>query len=303
MVVPFRGNPTDLEDLCQRLKGLELRQADTLAIVNNTPGGDLRPPGDDGRIRILRASERAAPGFARNRGAAQGTAEWLVFFDADTEPVEDLLDRYFDPAPHPRTALLGGGVIDEPVPEGAPPAARYAYLRRLMSQSHSFRMGKWSYPKTANAAVRRAAFEAAGGFRDDIRAGEDAELTYRLKAAGWEVERREGAAVVHRGRRTVRGFITQKALHGAGGAWLERRYPGSFPARRRPGLVWWAVRAMASGLISAARRRDRDKAVWAVFLPLEELSFEFGRSLSNQRSRRQDSLPRRLHLVHGTKRT
>src|SRR5205085_6077877 len=102
----------------------------------------------------------------------------------------------------------------------------------------TFRFGDWGFPQSANLACRRAAFEAVGGFRVDIRAAEDADLTYRLRAAGWEVERREGATAVHRNRQTVRAFVAQKAVHGAGAAWLAHHYPGVFPARRRPGLVW-----------------------------------------------------------------
>jgi hypothetical protein len=38
----------------------------------------------------------------------------------------------------------------------------------------------------------------AGGFREDIRAAEDADLSYRLRAAGWTIEGREPATVTHR---------------------------------------------------------------------------------------------------------
>jgi GT2 family glycosyltransferase len=181
---------------------------------------------------------------------------------------------------------MAGGVIDEPVPRGGPAAARYAYLQEAMSQRQTFRLGEWAFAQMANAACRRKVFEAVGGFREDIRAGEDADLCYRLTNVGWEIEHREHASVVHRSRRTVSTFVAQKALHGAGAAWLDRAYPGSFPPRRRPGLVWWAIRASSRGLVRAARHRDRDKALLALFDPLEQLAYEFGRSLPNRRPAR-----------------
>src|SRR5439155_803778 len=66
-------------------------------------------------------------------------------------------------------------------------------------------------------------------------------------------------------------------------AWLAGRYPGAFPARRRPGLAWWGARTAARGLVEAARGRDRDRALWAVLEPLEQVTFELGRSLPNTR--------------------
>ena len=170
-----------------------------------------------------------------------------MFIDADTEPAEDLLDRYFDPPPAERTGLLAGGVRDQPVPAGGKAVLRYAYLRGSMAQDDTLRFEPWGYPKTANLACRRAAFDEVGGFRDEIRAAEDADLTFRLRAAGWEVERRDAAEVLHQNRQTVRAFIKQRAMHGAGGAWLNREYPGSFPPRRRPGLVFWGLRHVREG--------------------------------------------------------
>jgi GT2 family glycosyltransferase len=133
--------------------------------------------------------------------------------------------------------------------------------------------------------VRRAAFDAVGGFREDIRAAEDADLNYRLRAAGWEVERRENAAAVHRSRQTMRSYVRQKLVHGAGARWLYDTYPGSVPGHRRPGLVWWGIRHAAKGLATAARTRDRDDVLYAVMEPIDLITREFGRSRSNERRR------------------
>ena len=285
VVVPFHGDERSLETVRARLAALELRPGDTVVVVDNTRGH--APVA--GPVPVIHAADRQTPGFARNRGAATRGADWILFLDADVVPPPDLLDRYFDRTPGERTGVLGGGVSDEEVPAGAPVAARYAYLRALMSQDDTFRLGERGFPKTANAAFRREAFEAVGGFREEIRSAEDADLTYRLRETGWEVERREEARVIHVSRRTVRALVAQKLRHGAGAAWLDRRYPGVYPPHRRPGLVWWAVRHMTKGLLAAARSRDRDKAVWAVCDPLELLAVEFGRLLPNERRPRRPS--------------
>ncbi len=281
VVVPFRGAGDRLEALRERLGTLELRGGDSVLVVDNTPGGSPAEPG--GAVPVLRAAERLTPGYARNRGAQRGESDWLLFIDADVVAPPDILERYFDPHPEGRTALLAGGVIDQIVGPNAPAPARYAHLRGLMSQDSTFSWADWSFAQTSNALCRREAFEAVGGFREDVRAAEDADLAYRLKAAGWTLERREDASAVHTSRTSVRGFVRQQLLHGAGGAWLDRRYPGSVPRKRRPGLLWWAIRSSAEGLVKAAREHDRDRAIWALFDPLENVAYEFGRSLENER--------------------
>lgn len=283
VVVPFAGPDGELDRLRAELARLRLGPEDSILVVDNTPGRTGARTAEPEAAPVLRATERRTPGYARNRGAELGRAEWLLFLDADTIPPEDLLERYFDPVPGERTAVLAGGVRDELVPATGPPAARYAYIRAATSQEDTFRFGNWGFPKTANAAFRRDAFESVGGFREDIRTAEDADLSYRLRAAGWEIERREVATVVHRSRQTLRSFVSQRLLYGAGGAWLERAYPGSFPARRRAGVVWWAARTAAGGLYRAVRMRDRDRALWALLEPLEAISWELGRSLPNER--------------------
>lgn len=283
MVVPFKGSATQLADLQGRLASLETEPGTTVTIVDNTPGrGPVAAP-EGGKVRVIHAGEIATPSFARNRGAEVGDGEWIVFVDADVAVPSDLLHRYFDPPPGERTGLLAGGIKDAEVPPTGPAVARYAYIRRFMSQADTMRFGDWAFPKTANVACRRTAFEEVGGFRDHIRAGEDADLTFRMRAAGWALEPREDAAVVHHNRQTARGFALQKLGHGAGAGWLAREYPGAFPARGRAGLLWWGVRHLTTGLLEALRARDRDRAIWAVFDPLELLAHEFGRSLPNER--------------------
>jgi hypothetical protein len=66
------------------------------------------------------------------------------------------------------------------------------------------------------------------------------------------------------------------------------------PLVGRAGLVRWALRAGLGGLVNAARRRDRDAAILAVFRPLEALAWELGRLLPNERPVPDSSVWRRL---------
>jgi GT2 family glycosyltransferase len=114
------------------------------------------------------------------------------------------------------------------------------------------------------------------------RAGEDADLCFRLVRAGWKLEQRPAARVEHRARATVRALVAQLARHGSGAAWLERRYPGEFEA---PGPAALLRRATTCARASAAalRRGDREAAAFALIELAGMAAFEGGRRLPNLR--------------------
>jgi hypothetical protein len=285
VVVPFRGSAAQLEVLAERLKTLALRDGDSVTIADNRAGAqdDQRGP-----VRILGAGERQTSYHARNRGADANQAPWLVFIDADVLAPPDLLDRYFAPPPADDTGVLAGAVVDETPPDGPGnrngnrnPVVRYAYLKSSMSQEITLADARWAFAQTANAAVRRQAFEQVGGFEAGIRSGGDADLCFRLHAAGWSLERREQAAVVHRNRTTIARMLGQRARHGAGGAWLSRRWPGAMPRRRWPGLALWSTRRAVHG-IKAAARGDHDEALLGLLDGPAVWAFELGRLIPNR---------------------
>jgi GT2 family glycosyltransferase len=260
---------------------LRRREGDTLTVVDNSPEPTGGPAGRDG-ARVLRAAEVHTSYYARNRGAAAGDAEWILFLDADVEPAPDLIDGYFDPPPKTGVGVLAGGVLDEPAaPESRPSLAeRFAALRRPMDQANTMRPGPWTYAQTANCAVRREAFEAVDGFTEAARSGGDADLCFRVRDAGWRLEPRERASVMHRNRTTLRSLLRQRARHGAGAAWLNQAYPGAFPPNRSPGVVWWSAQEAARTLRAIAGR-DRDAAVLHGVRVAWFWAFELGRLFPN----------------------
>lgn len=291
VVLPFRGSDAQLALTLERLAGLDLAPGDRVIVADNRPGARDRYAA--GRVRVLGAGELQTSYHARNRAATQGTAPWLVFLDADVLPPANLLARYFEPMPGERVGVLAGAVVDEePAPDSSTSAARYAWLKSSMSQEITLADDEWAFAQTANAAVRRAAFEQVGGFEPGLRSGGDADLCFRVRAAGWELERREGAAVVHRNRQTVPRMLAQRARHGAGAAWLSQRWPGALPRRRWPGLAWWSVKRAGAGLIAAARG-DRDAALLGLLDGPAVWAFEVGRLIPNRPRPRLRSPQRR----------
>lgn len=278
VVVPFAGTAAQLETLTDRLSALRRRPGDTLLVADNRPGAREHRRGD---IAVVAAGDYLGSYHARNAGARAGSAPWLLFLDADVTPAPDLLDRLFAPAPDEHTAVLAGAVRDD---EPDSLAQRYAWLKASMSQEHTLGHDGAGFAQTANCAVRREAFAAVGGFADRVRSGGDADLCLRLAAAGWAIESRPGAQVVHHNRVTVARMLAQRARHGAGAAWVGREHPGALPARNLPGVVWWGLRRAASG-IGCLARGDRDGVVVGLLDGPAVVAFELGRRLPNRRLR------------------
>src|SRR4051794_4548216 len=69
VVVPFFGPRASLERLLAGLSGLQLREGDTVTVVDN------RPPAARPVSGTMQAPERQSSYYARNRGAERGRAE------------------------------------------------------------------------------------------------------------------------------------------------------------------------------------------------------------------------------------
>jgi GT2 family glycosyltransferase len=245
VIVPFYGDERAASQTMQALAGLELREGDELLVADNTPDGVLAAAHPQG----FRTAVARQPYSARNEAAARAANAWLLFTDADCRPRADLLDAYFDPPPDELVGALAGEIVA--ALDGHPTLAqRYAADRRLLSSelflAHPYKpMGV-----TANLLVRRAAFDAIGGFAEGIRSGGDADLCWRLQDAGWSLLHRPAAIVAHEHRAAVRALLRQAARTAAGTRWLEHRHPGFHAnagsgrraARALAGTVAWPLR-------------------------------------------------------------
>jgi mycofactocin glycosyltransferase len=276
VIVPFAGPAASLDDLLARLPELRTAPGDEVLVADNRP----RPsPGTRDGVRVLDASGLRAPAFARNAAARGAEGEWLVFIDADTTPRPDLLDAYFEPPPADEVALLGGGIED--VMGRSTRISRYVVNRQKMAPRHALAHPHRPFFQSANVAVRRSAFEAVGGFTQSARAAEDADLCWRLEDAGWRVEPRSAALVTHTARESLRDLLRQLATHGAGVAWLNRRFPGSDPPptlRQLAGRLSWYPRQA----IGRFARGEGEEALFVLVDLLALYAYDLGRLRSNE---------------------
>jgi GT2 family glycosyltransferase len=111
--------------------------------------------------------------------------------------------------------------------------------------------------------VRRAAWAELGGFAEVV-SGADFEFSWRAGAAGWAVEQRPEARVLHRHPETLAELRAKARRYGAGQRWANQRFPGANPP---PSLVRVFGRSAAGALafgLSGRFERARFKAIDAV---------------------------------------
>jgi GT2 family glycosyltransferase len=274
VIVPFAGTSEELTSLLENLETLTLGPDDELIIVDNRRASTSLPTAPlPSRVRIELGNRLPGPAYARNFGAAQASGQWLVFIDSDTRPEPGLLDAYFNTPPDSTTAVLAGAIVD--VAERQTLVARHDVARGRMGQNMTLRRRGTPYAQTANCAVRRAAFQQVEGFEDSGR-GEDADLCFRLVRAGWELEERPRARVEHRAKESFRAWLSQQLRHAGSAAWLNRRWPGEFPA---PGMRFLANRTVHLGreTVVCLARRDTEHAGFAALDLIRVYAFQLGR--------------------------
>lgn len=250
VVVPATDDPATLER-CLAALAAGIRQPDEVVVVRDR---DLR-----------------TPAAARNAGAHRAAGDVLVFVDADVvvhAQALDLLLARLEADPGLDAAF--GAYDDRPGAPGVVPGFRYLLHHRVHTASPGPAETFWS----GLGAVRREAFEAAGGFDPERRWLEDVDLGLRLRRMGRRILLEPAARATHLKHLTLLEMLRSDAFERAApwtGLLLEHRRGARVlnlgRRHRAQGLL-----AGALALAVLARRPRGALAALAGFLALD-LSF------------------------------
>jgi glycosyltransferase involved in cell wall biosynthesis len=252
VVLPVRDGLPWLEAQLDALAAQECEEPWEIVVADNgsTDGSEATARAWEAkcpRLRVIDASATPGPAAARNAGVRAARGDLLAFCDAD-DVVQagwlracvsaladaDVVAGTFD------MVSLNGGHGDE-----AAPAA-------------TSQLGFLPAGLAANLALHRVAFEAVGGFSEDLFVGEDIDLSWRLQLEEYRFSVAHGAVVAKREPPGLGPLFRRALAYGRCGPGLYRRYRRQGARRDLLGAAkswaWLVVAAPALGRLRVRRR-------------------------------------------------
>jgi GT2 family glycosyltransferase len=207
-------------DLRACLSALRAAGCEEVVVVDNASSdGSARAVHEElATARLIANDENVGYGVAANQGVAACSTEYVLLLNADAIPRPGALAALArDLDAHPAAALVGPRLD---YADGSRQPSCYPFLtpanvllvmtglndalapvrvlRRLRFETAPDEERSVPWVKGAALALRRRAFEQVGGFDPSFFLyGEELDLCYRLRRAGWDIRFTPAAAIVH----------------------------------------------------------------------------------------------------------
>ncbi len=132
-------------------------------------------------VTLLKGAGRGA-GAARNRGVAAAKHELIWFVDSDCVAEPDALAKLLPYLDDPKVGGVGGSYTNR-----VPHSLLACLIHEEIVERHRSMPAKVNFLATFNVLYRKRVIEEIGGFDEQFLKGQDAELSFRVMAAGYEL--------------------------------------------------------------------------------------------------------------------
>ena len=269
IVIPVLDREEELERCLASIARLDYPgdKIQVIVVDDGSRDGSAQVARNRGALVVSSGGVRRGPAAARNVGAARASGELLAFIDSDCSASTGWLAQLVPIFGDTRIAAVGGMVDGMCSASGVD---RYEAVMSSLSLGSRERFGGSGddtfYLPSCNLLVRRALFLAVNGFVDSMHVGEDVDLTWRLRDAGWTIAYLPAGNILHEHRSSLRSFMSRRFDYGTSEGMLQKLHPQRRKRFVLPpllGLVaalcllapfcgWWPVPVAAALLLGDA---------------------------------------------------
>ncbi len=236
IVIPVKDRAGELARCLESLAHVEYpRELREIIVVDDGSSDDSAAVAVRWGCRVVTTdSPGSGPAAARNRGVCVARGEILAFIDSDctasTGWLRELLGGFSDPE-----LAAVGGLVDGMREAG--------HLDRYEAVMSSLTLGTRTmtgssgedtfYLPSCNLLVRAGAFRSLDGFSPEMHVGEDVDLSWRLRDAGWRISYVPAGRIWHEHRSRFIPFLRRRFDYGTSEGTLNLLHP----ARRKRMII------------------------------------------------------------------
>lgn len=214
IIIPTYNRKEELKKLLRLLKNQIPLNIQSEIIVIDDGSNDstlkfLQEEQEKGNLTFVVQAHKG-PGAARNTGMQRGHGNLFVFIDTDCTPCHHWLENLLQCFEDESVGAVGGPEI--PDPDTSLLSRCFQFVMSSPLTTGGLRGGRKRlaryYPRTFNMAISRKAYEKVGGFKEWFH-GEDVEMSFRIKKAGFKIAYCQDAKVYHKRPETFLAFFLQ----------------------------------------------------------------------------------------------
>jgi mycofactocin system glycosyltransferase len=253
VVIPVKDRADELRACLTSLQQLDYPRQQLEIVVVDDGSSDHTPAvaRELGAVLVASGAVAGGPALARNRGAQVASGEILAFIDSDCIASPQWLLELLPVFAEGKVAAVGGlvdGMYDETALD------RYEAVMSSLNLGGREMSGSSGddtfYLPSCNLLVRKAAFMAAGGFRVALQVGEDVDLTWRLRDAGWKIVYLPEGRVMHAHRSRLWPFMKRRFDYGTSEGLLKQLHPGRGKKMALPAVLTIVLGLLAGALVA-----------------------------------------------------